>query len=67
LAVLRPGAPLAQSGPTLRIDNRLAPGEHVFALVVTDDAGLESAPAMIRVLVRPAGAALDPPAPWGLR
>lgn len=32
-------------------DSRLAPGKHVFQLVVTDDAGNQSAPASVTVIV----------------
>lgn len=63
MAVLRPGAALSQPGPTLRVDNPLSPGEHIFALVVTDDAGLESAPATIRIQVRPASPPVGPTRP----
>ena len=54
MALLVIGRPLAQSGPSLTIENALRPGRHLFRLVVTDKAGNDSAPDEIVVTVRPA-------------
>lgn len=61
MPVLTPGKPIEQAGPRLLIENRLKPGRYRFQLVVTDTAGLESAPAELVVTVNEPAPAPTPP------
>jgi len=54
VARLAIGQPLSQPHPMLTVENALQPGRHRFRLVVTDNAGNESAPDEIVIIVRPA-------------
>lgn len=58
MAVLPIGQALESRLATLLVENRLAAGQHRFALVVVDDQGNESAPDVLTVTVR---ATLAPP------
>jgi hypothetical protein len=44
MPVLAIRQPIEQRAPVLRVENRLAVGAHRFALVVTNDRGIESEP-----------------------
>lgn len=57
MPVLSVGKPLELKTATLLVENRLAAGQHRFALVVIDAEGNESAPDLLTVTVR---ATLDP-------
>jgi hypothetical protein len=58
MAVLPIGKPLESKRATLLVENRLAAGQHRFALVVVDNDGNESAADVLTVTVR---AVLAPP------
>lgn len=62
MAVLKPGVPMTQDTPHLQVENKLSPGRYRFQLVAIDNAGLESAPAELVVLVN-APAVVDPVPP----
>ena len=51
-----PGQPIVTDSPTVEVtvarDKPLAAGQHRFQLVVTDDAGNVSAPAVVEVVIR---------------
>lgn len=51
MPLLAIGQPIEGREPRLLVENRLAPGGHRFALVVTNDRGIESAPDEIVVTV----------------
>lgn len=51
MPVLTPGRALRSREPRLVVENELAPGRHLFQLVVVDDGGLESAPVELVVNV----------------
>src|SRR5687768_10759003 len=55
MAEFKPNVPVVQPEPQVSVDvtaaNPLAVGTHIFTLVVTDDAGNESAPVQLAVLV----------------
>ncbi|MGH2808134.1 MAG: hypothetical protein ACRDKT_12775 [Actinomycetota bacterium] len=51
-----PGVAIVTDKPVVTVE-KLEPGEHVFSLVVVDDAGNESEPDLVRVTVK------DPAAP----
>lgn len=51
MPVLAPDKPVTVGDPVLLVENRLKPGRYRFQLVVTDTAGLESAPAELVVTV----------------
>jgi hypothetical protein len=44
--------PVRTTTPTVDVENNLAAGVHVFTLVVVDEEGNQSAPAVARVVVR---------------
>ena len=44
--------PVATDSPTLEVENNLAPGTHVFTLVVVDESGNQSAAARASIVVR---------------
>jgi hypothetical protein len=48
-----PGVPVATSTPTVTVDPPIAPGKHLFRLVVVNDKGQQSDPAEQVVIVRP--------------
>ncbi|HQC95210.1 MAG TPA: hypothetical protein PK306_05840, partial [Aquabacterium sp.] len=52
MAVLPLGRPLESKAATLLVENKLAAGQHRFALVVIDGDGNESAPDVLTVTVR---------------
>lgn len=52
MPVLVAGRPVEQREPVLVVQNRFEPGVHRFALVVVDDSGIESEPAVIAVAMR---------------
>jgi hypothetical protein len=52
MAVLVPGRPLTQRKPIVLVENQLAVGRHRFQLVVTDDEGNASKPALIDIVVQ---------------
>ena len=52
MPTLIPGQPITIPDPHLLVENQFAPGRYRFQLVVTDEAGLESDPAELFVLVR---------------
>jgi hypothetical protein len=58
MPVLEPGRTVATREPTLRVENRLAPGSYVFRLTVLDAARNESAP--VELTVRVPRAVIDP-------
>ena len=58
MAVLPLGRPLESKAATLLVENKLAAGQHRFALVVIDNDGNESEPDVLTVTVR---ASLPPP------
>ena len=69
MATFTPGQPVITDGPTVQVDvtpqNQLRPGRHRFQLVVTDDSGNNSEPAVVEVIVRDETrptAAIDAPA-----
>lgn len=53
MPTFRPGVPIASVDPTITVDaaSGLRPGRHRFQLVVTDDAGNTSEPAVVEVIV----------------
>lgn len=51
MPVLAPGKPVTVKDPVLQVENAFKPGRYRFELVVTDTAGLESAPAELIVSV----------------
>jgi len=51
MADLNPGVELVTDDPTLAITTKLAPGKYRFQLVVEDDRGLRSEPAIVEVQV----------------
>lgn len=51
MPALSPGKPVTVREPVLLVENEFKPGRYRFELVVTDTAGLESAPAEIVVSV----------------
>ena len=48
---LAAGRPFSSRTPSVKVENRLAPGSYRFQLVVIDNAGNKSAPAHITVKV----------------
>ena len=57
--------PVATDSPTLEVENNLAPGTHVFTLVVVDESGNQSAAARASIVVsnRTGGPVIDPTRP----
>lgn len=52
MVTLTPGQPVTTIKPVILVENELPAGQYRFQLVVTDEAGLESAPAELLVVVR---------------
>lgn len=51
MVTLSTGVPVTQPSPQLLVENRFAPGTYRFQLVVIDDAGTRSAPALLTLTV----------------
>ena len=56
MAIFVPGQAVSTPDPTVQVDvtaqSQLRPGKHRFQLVVTDDSGNVSEPAVVEVIVR---------------
>ncbi len=56
MAEFKPNVPVVQNTPHVTVDikrgNALPPGKHRFQLVVVDDAGNESEPAFLNIVVK---------------
>jgi hypothetical protein len=52
MARFLPGVPVTTTTPTVTVDAGLAPGRHLFRLVVQDNDGDDSAPAEQIVIIR---------------
>lgn len=61
MAVLRQNVPVSSSRPELLVENRLKAGTYRFQLVVVDDSGNESRPALLALRVAPAGGGIPGP------
>ena len=59
MATFTPGNPIETSVPTIPVEG-LAPGSHVFRLVVVDEGGNESLPAFAKVNVNPPDERIEP-------
>lgn len=59
MATFTPGNPIETADPIVPVEG-LAPGSHVFRLVVVDDAGNESVPAFAKVNVRQPDERIEP-------
>jgi hypothetical protein len=70
MPVLEADREVRQRRPEILVENRLDPGRHTFRLVVVDDSGLQSAPALLTIEVRrrtidPGPVILENPRPTG--
>lgn len=63
MPVLTPGQPVKLDQPMLLVENRLQPGRYRFQLVVTDNAGNDSAPTELVVTVSQPAPTPTPPRP----
>jgi hypothetical protein len=67
MAVFVAGQIVASAVPSVSVDNALKPGSYRFQLVVVDDSGNASAPAMLGVTVRDPSPPPPPPPPGPVR
>jgi hypothetical protein len=63
MPVLTAGKPLTTTNPVLVVENKFPAGVVTFALAVVDQFGNVSAPAQLRVTIRPVPDPVPPPPP----